>query len=236
MKTLLRAMVFGACEQWWSIAFALAGLLHRPRVQWWSPLNHGRVCVIAPHPDDECAGCGGTIVRHQRAGDHVTILQVTDGRGARARRSEPEANAQTRAREAHAAAAALGACLEQLALPEYEWSEAELCAELQRRLARINPDVVYAPSCIDFHPEHLRVARALASVAICLPAAAMIISEAVPGAQQGSALGSNQSLQVGAEASSGLAGGGLAAISTSVPLGVMAVLALAASRLLFREP
>ncbi|MCA1554869.1 MAG: hypothetical protein LC737_10860, partial [Chloroflexi bacterium] len=69
----------------------------------------------------------------------------------------------TRAREAHAAAAALGACLESLALPEYEWSEAELCAELQRRLARINPAVVYAPSCVDFHPQHLRVARALAA-------------------------------------------------------------------------
>ncbi|MFZ0043362.1 MAG: MFS transporter [Solirubrobacteraceae bacterium] len=73
------------------------------------------------------------------------------------------------------------------------------------------------------------------ALAICLPAAAAIISEAVDSAEQGSALGSNQSLQVGAEASSGLAGGGLAAVATALPLSVMAVLALCASGLLARE-
>lgn len=162
MKGWLRSLIFGACEQLWAFAFALVGRIHRPQARAWLPIGNGRVLVVAPHPDDECAGCGGTIVRHRRAGDQVTVLQVTDGRGARAARSAPAAMTQTRAHEAQAAAAALGACLELLALPEYEWSEAELCAELQRRLARSNPDVVYAPSCIDFHPEHLRVARALA--------------------------------------------------------------------------
>jgi DHA1 family tetracycline resistance protein-like MFS transporter len=77
-------------------------------------------------------------------------------------------------------------------------------------------------------------ASALA-LAVCLPAAAAIISEAVPAAEQGSALGSNQSLQVGAEALSGLAGGGLAALATTLPLSVMAALAAVASLLLVRE-
>ncbi len=66
-------------------------------------------------------------------------------------------------------------------------------------------------------------------VAICLPAAAAIISEAVPSDQQGQALGSNQSLQVGAEATSGLVGGLLAAVATALPLAVMAGLSLAAA-------
>jgi hypothetical protein len=77
-------------------------------------------------------------------------------------------------------------------------------------------------------------ASALA-LAVCLPAAAAIISEAVTPAQQGSGLGSNQSLQVGAEALAGLGGGLLAAIATAMPLSVMAALALAASALLVRE-
>jgi MFS family permease len=69
------------------------------------------------------------------------------------------------------------------------------------------------------------------ALAICLPAAASIISEAVPGDEQGAALGTNQSLQVGAEAASGVAGGGLAAIANALPLSVMAGLALVASAL-----
>jgi DHA1 family tetracycline resistance protein-like MFS transporter len=73
------------------------------------------------------------------------------------------------------------------------------------------------------------------ALALCLPAAATIISEAVSADEQGSALGSNQSLQVGAEATSGLIGGLLAAISTALPLTVMAALALVASLLLVRE-
>ncbi len=66
-------------------------------------------------------------------------------------------------------------------------------------------------------------------VAICLPAAAAIISEAVSSDQQGQALGSNQSLQVGAEATSGLVGGLLAAVATALPLAVMAALSLVAA-------
>jgi MFS family permease len=73
------------------------------------------------------------------------------------------------------------------------------------------------------------------ALAICLPAAATIISDAVSAEEQGSALGSNQSLQVGAEAASGLAGGGLAAVATALPLVVMAALALGASGLLARS-
>lgn len=38
-----------------------------------------RVLVVAAHPDDEILGMGGTIARHARAGDEVTVLWVTDG-------------------------------------------------------------------------------------------------------------------------------------------------------------
>lgn len=72
------------------------------------------------------------------------------------------------------------------------------------------------------------------ALAICLPSMATIVSDAVGPAEQGRALGTNQSLQVGAEGLSGLAGGGLAAISTALPLPVMGGLALLGSALLSR--
>jgi DHA1 family tetracycline resistance protein-like MFS transporter len=72
------------------------------------------------------------------------------------------------------------------------------------------------------------------ALSLCLPSMAAMISVAVPGERQGSALGSNQSLQVGAEGVSGLAGGSLAAIATSLPLPAMGALALAGAGLLSR--
>jgi MFS family permease len=72
------------------------------------------------------------------------------------------------------------------------------------------------------------------ALALCLPSMAAMISVAVPGERQGSALGSNQSLQVGAEGVSGLAGGSLGAIGTSLPLPAMGVLALAGAAMLSR--
>jgi len=72
------------------------------------------------------------------------------------------------------------------------------------------------------------------ALAVCLPAMASMISAAVSADGQGRALGANQSLQVGAEGISGLAGGGLAAISTAFPLPVMGALALAGVGLLAR--
>lgn len=37
------------------------------------------VLVIAPHPDDEVLGCGGTIARHAENGDEVMVCIVTKG-------------------------------------------------------------------------------------------------------------------------------------------------------------
>ena len=38
-----------------------------------------RVLVIAPHPDDDVIGCGGTIRLHRRLGHSVFILYLSDG-------------------------------------------------------------------------------------------------------------------------------------------------------------
>lgn len=39
-----------------------------------------RILVVAPHPDDETLGAGGTIAKHAAAGDDVTVLTVAGHR------------------------------------------------------------------------------------------------------------------------------------------------------------
>jgi len=72
------------------------------------------------------------------------------------------------------------------------------------------------------------------ALAICLPAMAAMVSDAVGPEEQGRALGANQSLQVGAEGVSGFAGGALAAVATWLPLPVLGAVALAGAGLLSR--
>ena len=36
-----------------------------------------QIIVIAPHPDDETLGCGGTILKHYTQGDSVNWLIMT---------------------------------------------------------------------------------------------------------------------------------------------------------------
>ena len=35
------------------------------------------ILIIAPHPDDETLGCGGTIFKHKKKGDNVFLVIIT---------------------------------------------------------------------------------------------------------------------------------------------------------------
>jgi LmbE family N-acetylglucosaminyl deacetylase len=148
-------------ESGWRAAIRAGAFLRR--VQPPTPEFGGqRVLVVAPHPDDEAIGCVGSILRHVATGDPVCIAIATDGRQSRIL-ADPDAMARQRHQEAIAAARLMRVeRLEFLGLPEGEWHATELESRLQRLLAEFEPDVVYAPSRVDFHPEHFAVAHVLA--------------------------------------------------------------------------
>jgi MFS family permease len=70
-----------------------------------------------------------------------------------------------------------------------------------------------------------------ASLAVCLPSCATLLSNAANPEEQGRVMGNNQAIQVGAEALSGLAAGFLAAVVIKLPLVVLGTISVVAAAL-----
>jgi LmbE family N-acetylglucosaminyl deacetylase len=127
--------------------------------------------VVAAHPDDEVAGCAGTITLHRLSGDEVSAIYVTDGRGSGALGLAEEEMARCRHEEAQRASSLLDTRCVWLGRPEHRWQLEDLRDELSSVLSHLAPDVLYAPSRVDFHPEHVRVAHA---VSLSLPEGTLV--------------------------------------------------------------
>ncbi len=125
----------------------------------------GRVLVLAPHPDDDVLGCGGTAALHREQGDPVHVLIVFGGLGGDPDgRWEPGEYRELRRRETRAAGRHLG-------LEEYEFWEypeghvpgreelAAASSRLATRIAELRPDTIYAPWVGEYHVDHHALAR-----------------------------------------------------------------------------
>lgn len=114
-----------------------------------------RVLVIAPHPDDETLGCGGTILRHVADGDEVhwcvvTAMHPEDGwQPDRIRRRQEEISAVSSAYR-FATTTLLGFRAGRLD----EHPLADVVDRVGGVLDRISPDVLYLPHRADAHSDH----------------------------------------------------------------------------------
>ncbi|WP_061935037.1 PIG-L deacetylase family protein [Aureimonas sp. AU22] len=116
--------------------------------------SFGRVLVVAPHPDDEVLGCGGTIARLGDEGCEVHVAVVTRG-------SLPEYDEATVARiraEARASHAHLGVTqthwLDQPAAKLGETPHSTLNGALQGIVREVRPDTLFIPFVGDVHLDH----------------------------------------------------------------------------------
>jgi LmbE family N-acetylglucosaminyl deacetylase len=114
------------------------------------------ILVIAPHPDDESIGCGGTICLHTTRGDRVTAVFLTSGELGLKHLPRAEA-CRIREGEAEAAAQVLGiGKLEFLRFPDWYVTEhvSAVAAALRQLLEREAPARVYLSHDKDWHPDH----------------------------------------------------------------------------------
>jgi len=122
-----------------------------------SDLTGKRALVLAPHPDDETFGCGGTLALHARAGDPVKVVFLTNGdQGDSSGKYEPEEYARLRRVEATKACEHLGVT----DLEFWPYSDRSLAGargalrQVIDLLEDFRPQIVYVPSPMEFHPDH----------------------------------------------------------------------------------
>ncbi len=126
-----------------------------------------RIAVLAPHPDDDVIGCGGTLYKHRLAGDHVTVVYLTDGaRGDDYSGPPSPMLAAQRRQEAETAADLLG--IEDLRFFNYPdtklLSNTETAQHLYETLQEVKAQAVFLPFLLDEHPDHIAANRLFAKI------------------------------------------------------------------------
>jgi len=123
-----------------------------------------RVLVIAPHPDDETLGCGGTLFKHKAEGDEIYWLIVTsldEDSG------WPKEDVIKRASEIDAVGKKYGFSLVfNLRLPTTKIDIlplSDLIEKITDVYKKIEPDIVYMPFAYDVHTDHQIIVKAMQS-------------------------------------------------------------------------
>jgi LmbE family N-acetylglucosaminyl deacetylase len=125
------------------------------------------VLVVAPHPDDELIGAGGTLLQHRELRDPIRILVMTDGvHGDVRSEHDPATYRRMREEETREAARRLGAeSVEFFGFPDGARARREDLGVIVPRLiaefSAFRPDVVYAPHEGEIHPDHHATAVAV---------------------------------------------------------------------------
>jgi LmbE family N-acetylglucosaminyl deacetylase len=114
----------------------------------------GKTLIIAPHPDDEILGCGGTMARLVADGCPVTIAIVTKGMAPQF----SDAFVQQIREEAKASHSLIGATdTRYLDLPAAALDTVpatELNATVARLVQAVQPDTIFVPFIGDIHTDH----------------------------------------------------------------------------------
>lgn len=113
-----------------------------------------KVLVIAPHPDDEVLGCGGTIAKHTSSGDEVYLCVVTVAYSPR----WPKEELVKRKKEVFKSSKVLG--IKQVYFLDFPTiklditPQVELNDAISKVLALVNPEMVYIPHKGDINKDH----------------------------------------------------------------------------------
>lgn len=113
-----------------------------------------KILVIAPHPDDETIGAGGTLARHKAIGDEIFWCVVAQGYTP----PWPEENLRKAREQIIAISQYYGFNkVYRLGFPTVKLNNVphmELCSALQNVVEEVKPDIVYTTSKNDINLDH----------------------------------------------------------------------------------
>ncbi|MFN0207246.1 MAG: PIG-L deacetylase family protein [Planctomycetota bacterium] len=126
--------------------------------------------VFAPHPDDEVLGCGGLVAFHAARGDDPAIVYLSDGAAGDPTGATRDL-ASIRRDEARAAMSVLGVRrLIFYGFPDGRLDEThELSGAILATLEHANAEIIYIPSLLECHADHLAAAEAATLAAAARP-------------------------------------------------------------------
>lgn len=118
-----------------------------------------RILVLAPHSDDETLGCGGTIALYAGMGKEVCAAIISKGEAVDVK---AENVADLRRKETYRAAEILQ--IKQVVFMDFPDTELntrydEVKQGIRGVIQTFKPDIVFAPSPMDLHDDHVVVSR-----------------------------------------------------------------------------
>jgi len=129
------------------------------------PPDAQKVLVLAPHPDDETIGCGGTIALYSSKGVDVHLAVISPGENIALEYSEDIDIAAVRRQELEVSSQILGIQnVYFLGFPDGQLAlnKEGIEEKLKDIIDEINPDIIFAPCPFEHHADH----RAVSEVAI----------------------------------------------------------------------
>lgn len=116
-----------------------------------------RILCISAHPDDEVGGAGGTLLKFRNMGSPITLVLL--GLGEQPDTPEEQAQADMRLAEFRRVGERLGGKTEFLNFPRYFQFSLENILAIARIIRLSGADIVFAPSTLEEHPEHVMAGR-----------------------------------------------------------------------------
>jgi LmbE family N-acetylglucosaminyl deacetylase len=131
-------------------------------------LGAKRILVLAPHPDDEALGCGGTIALSAAKGAEVHVAVISDGGKMFQASGGQDGIVALRKKEAHEACGVLG--VKEVSFLDYPDGDLRLHengikADIEGLIDRFRPEIVLSTSPLDYHEDHIAVAKIAAETA-----------------------------------------------------------------------
>ena len=125
-----------------------------------------KVIIVAPHPDDETLGCGGTILKHIDKGDEVFWLVMTTIKG-----SPNFSKQEINKRESEITSVGRKYGFKGIIKSDFISSQLDTYPKqsiikfISSKFNKIKPNIVYAPFENDAHSDHKEIFKA--TIACC---------------------------------------------------------------------